>query len=108
VRAPRGADNVLAVKAAYDQFFGDQPELGKNVIAEALRHSDRLRAINPRLPDLLGELANIVIEPSNLIPVGAVAKGAKVLPGAFGVGVQTYRGRGERGEPSEPGPGGRQ
>lgn len=80
----RGADNVLAVKAAYDQFFGDQPELGKNVIAEALRHSDRLRAINPRLPTLLGELTNIIVEPSNLIPAGALAKGAKALRGAEG------------------------
>lgn len=80
----RGANDLQAVKAAYDQFFGDNPELGKNVIAEALRNSDRLKAINPRLPALLGELANVVVEPSNLIPVGAVAKGARLLRGAEG------------------------
>jgi hypothetical protein len=80
----RGADNLTAVRTAYEQFFGDDPELGKNVVAELLRHSDRLRRVNPRLPALLGELANIVVEPSNLIPVGAVAKGAKVFRGAEG------------------------
>lgn len=32
----------------------------------------------------------------------------KTLPGGVGVGVQTYRGRGEQGEPSEKEPGGRQ
>jgi hypothetical protein len=40
--------------------------------------------------------------------VEGVPGAIKTLPEAFGVGVQTYRRRGERGEPSEPGPGGRQ
>lgn len=77
-----GADNIGAVKTAYQQFFGERPELGRNVLAEMLRHSDRLAAVNPRLPTLLGELANIVLEPSNVIPLGAAAKGAKALRGA--------------------------
>jgi hypothetical protein len=81
----RGAHDVVALKTAYDQFFGEHPELGKNVIAEALRNSDRLKAINPRLPTLFGELANIILEPSNLIPLGALAKGAKLLKGGEGV-----------------------
>ncbi|MBC7933180.1 MAG: hypothetical protein H7Z38_21665 [Rubrivivax sp.] len=70
----RGANDVLALKTAYDEFFGDDPELGKSFIAEALKNSDRLKAINPRLPTLLGELANMIVQPSNLIPVGAAAK----------------------------------
>lgn len=75
----KGVDNVAALKVAYDQFFGDNPALGRNLIADALKDSDRLKAINPRLPALLGELANMVLQPSNLIPVGAVAKGGKLL-----------------------------
>jgi hypothetical protein len=73
----RGADELGTVVTAYQQFFGDQPELGKSIIAEALRNSDRLKAINPKLPLLLGELANMIVEPSNLIPLGAAAELAK-------------------------------
>ncbi|HYY93843.1 MAG TPA: hypothetical protein VE713_04950, partial [Pyrinomonadaceae bacterium] len=78
----RGANDLTAVKTAYQQFFGDDPELGKNVIAEALRNSDRLRAINPKLPSFLGELANIVLEPSNVVLIGGTALGAKLLRGS--------------------------
>jgi hypothetical protein len=83
----QGADNLDAVVTAYQQFFGDDPVLGKNVIAEALKNSDRLRAINPRLPVLLGELANMIVEPSNLIPVGLIGKAGKLLRGGEEVGA---------------------
>lgn len=73
----RGANELQTVVTAYQQFFGDNPELGKNVIAEALRNSDRLKAINPRLPSLLGELSNVILQPSNLIPLGVVGRAAQ-------------------------------
>lgn len=75
----KGADNVQAVKTAWEEFRGENPELAKNVIAEALRHSETLKGINPRLPGLAGFLAEMVADPANVIPGGLIAKGATRL-----------------------------
>jgi 2'-5' RNA ligase superfamily/D-alanyl-D-alanine carboxypeptidase len=82
----RGANDLQAIQTAWQQFYGDNPELGKNVIAEALRNSDRLRAVNPKLPSLLGELANIIVEPSNLALIGGAAAASRLLRGTAAAG----------------------
>jgi hypothetical protein len=52
----------------------------ENWIAEQLRHSDRLKRINPNLPGMLGELANMVADPVNLLPVAPFTRlGARAL-----------------------------
>lgn len=94
----RGANDPTAVLVALEEFTGGDPALGRNIIAEGLRDSDTLEAINPRLPQLLGVVAEIVADPANLIPGGAVAgalkktaAGAKLLDkagdAARGVGL---------------------
>jgi hypothetical protein len=65
---------------------GETTDKGSNPIGNFLRDSQTLNNINPRLGQLLGAGADMVFDPSNLIALGIIGKGAKVLAGAGRVG----------------------
>lgn len=58
----------------------------RNAVAEAARHSETLRNINPNLPAAVGFASELIVDPTNLIPLGAIAKGGKLLRAGGRVG----------------------
>jgi hypothetical protein len=65
-------EGAHAFKTAYDtETTGVTPPEGENVVGEAARGSKTLADINPRLPALVGGAADLILDPANLLPLGA-------------------------------------
>ena len=61
---------------------GETPAEGSNPVGNYLRDSDVLNRINPRLGRMLGGGADVILDPANLIGLGILGKGAKLVAGA--------------------------
>lgn len=66
-------------EASHTFRTGETRERGKNMVGEALRQSDTLKAVNPHLGDVLGGAADVVADPANLVPVGAGLRVVRAL-----------------------------
>jgi hypothetical protein len=72
---------------AYKTFtMGETPAEGTNPVGNYLRDSAVLNRINPRLGRLLGGGADVLLDPANLIGLGMLGKGAKLVGGVGRVG----------------------
>jgi hypothetical protein len=69
-------------EAAHVITTGEHTQAGSNPVGNALRDSTTLAGINPRLPRLLGGVADTVLDPANLVGLGLAGKGARALAGA--------------------------
>lgn len=76
----RGGTAEQAREAA-PSLFSDTPtpDYAKNPVGEALRHSESLRGINKNFPTLAATVAEMIVDPTNLIGLGVFAKGGKIL-----------------------------
>jgi peptidoglycan LD-endopeptidase CwlK len=87
---PRGVSD-----AYHTLRTGERSEEAKNPLAERLRSSEALSSVNPNLRGLLGGAAEMILDPSNIVPLGLVFKGGKLLSvarGARGVEAATALG----------------
>jgi hypothetical protein len=70
------------LREAYNTFTtGETSAAGSNFIGNYLRDSAVLNRINPRLGRLLGGGADMILDPVNLLGLGLLGKGAKLVAG---------------------------
>jgi len=75
-----------AVRDAWTEFrTGVTPAGAGNYLAEQVRQSETLKGINPNLPGMVGGVVEVLTDPSNLAPLGLLARGGALLRSFKGV-----------------------
>lgn len=75
-----------AVRDGWTEFrTGATPNGAGNLLAERVRASETLRGINKNLPEMIGGVVEVLTDPSNMIPLGVLARGGGFLRSLKGV-----------------------